>query len=197
MPGFPDLTGRPGALIIANHISYLDVCMIGAFLPTVFITSREIEEAPILGYFAKMGGCLFVERRRRMAVLNDLNRITALLTEGVNVMVFPEGSTSDGSAFLAFKASLLESAIRCRSKVIPLCLKYRSIEGRPFDKSNADRIAWYGDMTFFPHFLALIGVRRIDASLSMLGELPFRAHKSRKKLAAAAFERISSDYFDA
>ncbi len=177
--------GRGGKLLVANHISYLDVVLIGAQAPTVFVTSREIEETPILGLFCRAAGCAFVERRRKTAVVQDLAAITELLAGGLDVMFFPEGSTSDGGAFLDFKSTLLESALRTRSKVIALCLRY----------SDVERVAWYGDMTFFPHFLGLIRSPAVTASLTVLGEMPLRVHRSRKKLMDDVRNRIAAAYF--
>lgn len=186
-----------GRLIIANHISYLDVCLIGAVFPAVFVTSVEVKETKGLNVFTRMAGCLYVERRKRTSVVKDIDAITTLLNEGLDVVVFPEGTTSDGSHFLDFKKSLLESALRCRSQVTALCLKYESVDGEPFGGGNADKVAWYGDMTFMPHFKGLLRTRGIEARVEVLGSVPFRGHRCRKRLAATAKEMIAAAYFTA
>lgn len=189
--------GNQGHLIIANHISYFDVCLIGAYFPAVFITSVEVSQTPGLGLITKIAGCLFVERRRKTSVVNDIDQITSLLNRGFDVMVFPEGTTSNGTYFLDFKKSLLESAVRSRSQVTALCLKYEAVDGERFCSANADKIAWYGDMTFLPHFLNLIRTRSIDAKVEVLGAVPFRGHRCRKRLATTAESLIAAAYFTA
>jgi 1-acyl-sn-glycerol-3-phosphate acyltransferase len=177
--------GRGAKLIVANHISYLDVVVIGALAPTVFVTSREIERTPVLGWFCRAGGCAFVERRRKTASLGDLAEISGLLARGFDIMLFPEGSTSDGHGFLRFKSTLLESAVRTRSRVVAMCVRYENV---------GDHVAWYGDMSFLPHFLGVIADSPIKASLKVLGEIPLRVHRSRKRLVADVRDQIAAAY---
>jgi 1-acyl-sn-glycerol-3-phosphate acyltransferase len=192
---FAGLTGADAKLFIANHISYLDVLVLSAYLPAVFVTSLEVEATPGLGAITKACGCLFVERRNRSRVLGDVQQLSALLNRGVNVMLFPEGSTSDGSRFLEFKKTLLESAVSSRAKVVPLCLRYEQIEGRPFGPQNCDAVAWYGAMAFLPHFLQLLSLESIDATLTVLPTLKFRGHRCRKRLTDEAKASIAEAYF--
>jgi len=181
-------SGRPlgeahqGLLLVPNHLSYLDVVVIAAVFPAVFVTSREIEVTPVLGAVTKAAGCVFVERRHKGDILSDIDQLSALLNSGLNVVIFPEGTTSAGDRLMEFKRSLLESAVRSRSRVIPLCLRYDGVDGQSFDASNRDQVAWYGDMKFFPHFWQLMSRRSIDVRLFVLNEVAFRGHRSRKRL---------------
>ncbi len=190
--------GGQGRLLVANHISYLDVALIGAFFPAIFVTSVEVAETPGLGLITRFAGCLFVERRRKASVLRDIDAMTSLLNRGFDVVVFPEGTTSDGTHFLDFKKSLLESAVRShKCQVTALCLKYEAVDGEAFGSDNADKVAWYGDMTFMPHFLGLMRTRGIKAKVEVLGAVPFREHRCRKRLATTAKGLISAAYFTA
>ena len=181
-------------LLLPNHISYLDVIVINAKIPSVFVTSREIEATPVLGWITRAAGCAFVERRNIWQVQQDIGQISALLNDGLNVTLFPEGSTSPGEGLMDFKKTLLESAIRSRCRVLPVCLKYEKVSGRRYDASNRDRVAWYGDMAFFPHLWRLMGTRSIDARLTLLSEVPFRGHRSRKRLARDVKARIAERF---
>lgn len=181
-------------LILSNHMSYVDVIVLNALLPSVFVTSREIEETAVLGWITKAAGCAFVERRNIWQVQEDIVRLAALLSRGFNVTLFPEGSTSSGEEILEFKRTLLEAALRSRCRVIPVCLRYERVDGRPYGLTNKDSVAWYGKMTFFPHLWRLMLLRSIDVRVSVLGEVAFRGHKSRKRLAHEASVRIAERF---
>lgn len=195
VPGY-SYTGKDRFLVLSNHMSYLDVAVLGTVIPSVYITSREVEETPFLGHMSRAARCLFVERRSRKTLLGDIDRIAATLNDGFNVTLFPEGSTTNGEEFLGWKSSLLESAMRSRCRVIPVCLRYDAIDGRPFGPANRDVVAWYGDMTFFPHLLRLLTVESIDVSLTPKHRLALRARRSRKLLAAEARDLIAGTFFD-
>jgi 1-acyl-sn-glycerol-3-phosphate acyltransferase len=189
-----EFTGADGLLFVPNHISYLDVIVMGAYLPAVFVTSREVEATPFLGHLTRAAGCVFVERRRKMPVLRDIDQLTGLLNEGVNVALFPEGTTSPGDGLLEFKRSLLESAIRSRCRVLPVCIRYERIDGQRYDQSNRDRVAWYGDMTFFPHLWQLMTTKSIDVRVTVLGAAVCRGDGSRKRLARDLQARIAERF---
>jgi 1-acyl-sn-glycerol-3-phosphate acyltransferase len=187
-------TGHDGLLIVANHMSYLDVVLIAAHVPAVFITSREVETTPILGGVCRGAGCVFVERRRMTSVHRDLDQLTAVLNQNANVMLFPEGSTSDGSRFLRFKSTLVEAAVRSRVKIAPICIRYTAVDGVPFGDANRDDVAWYGDMTFFPHLMRVLATRRIDCELAILPAPAFRHHRSRKQLTNEVKRQLAAVY---
>lgn len=193
MAGLATLRDRP-LLLLPNHISYVDVIVINAHIPSVFVTSREIEETPVLGWITRAAGCAFVERRNIWQVQDDVVRLAGLLNEGRNVTLFPEGSTSAGDGLMEFKRTLLESAVRSRCLVLPLCLKYERVDERAYDASNRDQVAWYGEMTFFPHLWRLMSTKSIDVRLSVLGEVAFREHKSRKRIAREVKARITERF---
>lgn len=187
-----EFTGEERLLLLPNHISYLDVLVINSLIPAVFVTSREIEATPVLGQMTRAAGCVFVERRHKGDVHRDIDALAQLLNSGYNVALFPEGSTSPGDKLLEFKKTLLESAIRSRCRVLPLCVRYERIGGETYDLSNRDQVAWYGDMTFFPHFWRLMRLSSVEARLAVLEEVPFRGHRSRKRLAGDVKNLIAS-----
>jgi len=180
-----------GLLIIPNHISYLDVIVVNALFPAVFVTSREIEETPVLGQVTSGAGCAFVERRHKQSLHRDIDQLSSLLNQGINVALFPEGTTSAGEQLLPFKKSLFEAAVRSRCQVVPVCIRYQTIDGQTFDASNRDTIAWYGSMQFFPHLWQLMMTKSVEVRLSVLGEVAFRGHRSRKRLADDARAKIA------
>jgi 1-acyl-sn-glycerol-3-phosphate acyltransferase len=186
--------GAERLLVVPNHLSYLDVIIIQSFLPTVFVTSREIEETPVLGQITRAAGCIYVERRHKWSVLRDINQLASLLDDGFNVTVFPEGTTTDGETLLPFKSTLLESALRSRARVLPLCIRYERPDGSRLDLAQCDFIAWYGDRKFFPHLKRLMSLKSINVRLSLLGPIPIRSQPCRKRVTCHAQRLIEARY---
>lgn len=155
-------------LIVSNHLSYLDVLIISSVLPASFITSVEISKDIFLGTLARLGGSLFVERRRKTRLLRDIKSVSAALAEGLNVVLFPEGTSTNGDTILPFKKTLFRSAISCGVEVLPVCIHYVKIDGIFVNKKNRDFVFWYGDMKFLPHFINLMKLKSICASLQFL-----------------------------
>ena len=146
-----------GALFVGNHLSYMDVLVIHSVLPACFVTSREVRETPVLGLVCRLAGCLFVERRSRASLLNEVGEIAAGLSEGLRVAIFPESTSTNGEQILPFKRPLFLAAIQSKRPVVPFCLNYVEVGGRPINKKTRDTVFWYGDMGFAGHLWALAG----------------------------------------
>ena len=150
--------------------------MLSALTPAVFVAKREVKHWPVFGWFARLGGTLFVDREKR-AQVGELNRaMQAVLEQGALVILFPEGTSSDGQNVLPFKSSLLEPATRC---VYPLSASL--IEYRLEDGDVGEEVCYWKDMTFVPHLINLLSKRRVEV-LVRFSELR-RASADRKALA--------------
>ncbi len=176
-------------MYVCNHMSYLDVVVISTVAPACFVTSEETRCKPVLGWLCALGGCLFVERRRKTGVRRDLERVERALAEGFDVAVFPEATSTAGDKVLAFRPALFRSAAQAAAYVQPLHLRYESIDGRPLDSRTRDLVCWYGDMTFVPHLWKLAGCRAIVARLGVLEPMP-AAHAEPRELSERAYERV-------
>ena len=183
-------------LFVGNHMSYLDVLIMASRLPSVFVTSVDMGEAPILGDLAELGGSIFVERRDRSRIDRDLSAMTEALQEGFNVVIYPEGTSTDGQRVLPFKKSLLMSAVESGRDIQPFCLRYTEIDGKPFDSDNADRVCWYGTMDFAPHFFALHGLKSVRAELRFLEPIKVTPQSTRGELSESCHRAIDRAYFD-
>ena len=147
-------------LLVSNHLSYLDILAISATAPAVFVSKADVRRWPLFGWLAALGGTVFVERERRTHV-GEVNReIETALAAGALVVVFPEGTSSDGTEVLPFRASLLEPALRGGHEISVGWIHYALDDG---DAGN--EVCYWGDHTFFPHLLNLMGKRRIRATL--------------------------------
>ncbi len=182
------------ALIISNHLSYIDILLISSTIPTAFVTSNDLKETKFLGRVAKLGGSFFVERRHQLSMRSEIDRIADELKRGLSITVFPEATTSDGSQIKPFKRSLFAAAQRAEIDILPICINYTHIDGEPVTAKNRDRIFYYGDMTFFSHLKGMLKHRSIGAKLSVLKPVSAGDFDDSRDLMAHTYELINSVY---
>ena len=181
--------------MVSNHMSYFDILILSSIRPSVFVTSVEMEKTFFLGDMAKWGGSFFVDRVNRRKMKDEVKKLEELLGSGFNVFIFPEGTSTNGDKILPFKKSLFRVPYQAGSPILPICLKYNSIDGEAFSPNNCDKVCWYDDMTFAPHFMSLMNTQSIDVTVTDLVPLLPDAFDSHGELAAAAEEQIRSKYF--
>jgi len=158
---------KSGALIVANHQSYLDVLILAAYYPSLFVTSVEIKETFLLGQISQLAGCFFVERRKNKirpgTKAREVSEMKKVIHDGTHIILFPEGTSSDGRDVLPFKATFFQVSVDCECPVIPMVIKYQN--------ESRQSVPWYGDMTFPDHLLSLCLMTEISASLTVLPNL--------------------------
>ena len=147
-------------LLISNHLSYLDILVISAITPAVFVAKREIKFWPVFGQFAQMAGTLFVDRARRTQVGEMNLEIQNALDDGALVVLFPEGTSSNGETVLPFKSALLQPAVGKTNSLFVACIRYALDDG-----DVGEEICYWGGHTFFPHMLNLMGKRAVRAAV--------------------------------
>ena len=160
-----------GQFIVSNHTGYLDVLVMASQFRACFVTSLEMRNTPFLGQLCEMGGCLYVDRKSRENLANEVKMLTEALTKGLNVCVFPEGTSTNGSALMRFKRPLFSAAIDANCPVKIMCLNYERVNGVPVSTQNRDTIFWYGDMTFLAHLWSFFKNSRVDVELSVGEEI--------------------------
>ncbi len=188
---------KRGRLIVANHVSYVDVLVIASLIPSVFITSVELGSTLFLGVLARLGGSIFVERRKASGLKNEIAMIARALDDGFPVTLFPESTTSNGDQVQPFKNSLFDAAIATGTAVLPICLRYIKINNEVPADGEKDAVFYYGGMTFFGHFPKLLSLKSVAVDVMPLEEINVHAHTSRKELAAEAYTAISAAYHHA
>jgi 1-acyl-sn-glycerol-3-phosphate acyltransferase len=172
-------------LLICNHLSYLDIVVLAAHLPMVFVAKSELRGWPVLGWCVRCAGTLFVNRQRRSDVKRVLDEFEPVLRSKVVLALFPEGTSSDGRQILPFHSSLLAPIENQNWPVTPAWLSYRLTDG-----TIEQDVAYWGDMTFGPHFLKLISKREIHAFVAFGDPLP--PHLDRKEIARLAFAQVNA-----
>ena len=163
-------------LLISNHLSYLDVLVLSSLTPAVFVSKHDVRFWPVFGQFAVLAGTVFVDRARRSQVGRTNDEITTALNQGGLVVLFPEGTSTNGQTLLPFKSSLLEPAARPEWPLAVGWLHYEIDDG-----DAGEEVCYWGDHTFFPHMLNLMSKRRVRATVRF-GQFPER-HGDRKELA--------------
>jgi 1-acyl-sn-glycerol-3-phosphate acyltransferase len=171
---------RPAApfLLVSNHLSYVDVVVFASQVDCVFVAKKDVENWPIIGSICRSFGTLFIDRRNRRDLSRVNDEIAQALEDGRGVILFAEGTSSNGSSVLTFRSSLLEAAARRSSPVSYAAVTYRVLADDPPASLS---VCWWGDMTFCSHFAELLRLRRIQATVSF-GPTEIRAD-DRKFLA--------------
>jgi 1-acyl-sn-glycerol-3-phosphate acyltransferase len=186
---------KSAGLLVCNHLSYVDVMILAAQYPALFVTSVEVQQTPGLGQICKAGGSYFVERRNRTKLAQELSDLQNILHSGQShLAVFPEATSSNGEGVLPFKNALFDSAVRSQSRVLPMCLQYVLADGKRLDRKLRDSIFYYGEMTFLSHFVRLLKLRTIDVVLTVHEPIPVDSSTSRKELSDRAWQKISTTY---
>jgi len=181
-------------MIVSNHLSYIDIFVIYSVMPSVFVANAELEQEFPLGAVTRYGGGVFVERRNRSRLLDDMDNVSSVLKMGLNIVLFPEGTTSNGEGVAPFKAPFLKSAINSCTDVLPLCIKYKKINTQDINKDNRDLIFYYGGITFFEHFFRLLTLKEIEVELQALEKIEVDSEMTRKELSKIAYDKISTAY---
>lgn len=150
----------PG-LVVCNHLGYLDVLVLAACMPAVFVAKREVASWPVFGWFARRSGTLFVDRTRPRDCARIVLEMRRALVSGRSVILFPEGTSSGGAQVLPFRSPLLEAA-----GGFPVAAAALSYSLEPGDGDPAHEVCYWRDMTFGPHLLRLLSRRRIHAGLA-------------------------------
>ncbi len=182
-------------LLVANHVSYLDIAILTSIRPLLFITSNEMKNTPFLGQLTQLGGSLYTDRKKFTGIMGEIKNFATFLKDGFNVVLFPEATSTDGKQLRPFKKSLLQVAIEAEKSILPVCIKYVSSSGQMISDANRDNFYWYGDMAFLPHFMRLIKTKNTLIEVTILNEIEVTNDSNRKDLNDKAFKQISDKYY--
>ena len=149
-------------LIACNHLGYVDILVIGSLCPAIFVAKNDVKEWPIFGWLASRAGTIFVSRNEPAKVATQLREMERPLREGYPVVLFPEGTSSDGSSVLPFRSSLLESVLITECSITPAVISYELMgEG-----DVGREVAYWGDHRLIPHLGNLLSKSAFTANLS-------------------------------
>jgi len=168
---------KPGALLVSNHVSWLDIIVLGRFLPGYFVAKSDILTWPVIGFLAKQAGTIFIRRGDKKHIQGTAEQMLWLLKQQRNIFVFPEGTTTVGAEVLPFHNSLFQPAVITKADVQPVAISYLGAA-----KTQAPFI---GDDEFLPHLINMLGFDTIEVRVQFLPVLS-SVGNSRANLSAAA-----------
>jgi 1-acyl-sn-glycerol-3-phosphate acyltransferase len=181
----PDGEFPSRGLLVANHLGYLDILVLSALHPCVFVSKQEVRSWPLFGLMAKLSGTVFVDRSRTSAAHTANQEMSQALSQDAVVVLFPEGTSSDGSKVLPFRPALFDAATKAGASVVSAHISYDVADG-----SAAHDICYWGAMSFFPHLLRLLSRHQIRARVRFAGET--RKFADRKLAARVTREMVTS-----
>lgn len=181
-------------LHVGNHMGFFDVLCLASVSPSCFVTSREMQETPVLGLITDMGGCVYVERRDRSNILRELNVIADTLKNGQRVTLYPEATSTNGEQVLPFKKTLIMAAGVAGVPLQPAVFNWKSIEGKPFSLNNRDWVCWYGDMGFVTALWRHYQLKSVIAEIEFLEPIYVKPDDDRTMVAEKAHAAISAKF---
>lgn len=185
-------------LIAANHQSWSDILVLGSIMPLAFIAKSEVADWPVFGFLAKLQRTIFVERKARGRTRDQAHSIAERLTQGDAMVLFAEGTTSDGNEVLPFKTALFGAAqaavasSACESVAVqPVAIAYTRANGLPLGRFARPLAAWPGDVELLPHLLAFIREGAMDVTVSFGEPIAFDGGSDRKLAARRSRDHVA------
>jgi len=184
-------------LILANHVSWLDILAITATVPVIFVAKSEVRRWPLIGWVARARGTVFVERDRRRQTVDAVADIASYLAEGQSIVLFAEGTSSDGNRVLPFRPALVGALREAlaqvdagkRIAVQPLSVGYTGLLGLPMGRQHRPIVAWYGDRDLLPHLKEFLRRGAVDVTLSW-GEPVEPENATNRKAVVRSLEAV-------
>ncbi|MGU3362258.1 lysophospholipid acyltransferase family protein [Methylobacterium sp. M6A4_1b] len=190
--GTPPEAGEP-ALVLSNHVSWLDIIVLGSLRPLSFVAKSEIAGWPVVGTLARLQRTVFIDRARRADTANVNATVAQRLGRGDLIVLFAEGTTGDGTRLLPFRSSLVGAARAAvagegptRIRLQPLAITYPRRNGLPLVRAERPEVAWYGDMDLAPHLDAFFAGGPIDVHVVWGTPIAVEAGTDRKRATALA-----------
>lgn len=203
-----DVHGLPAKdrplMLVSNHVSWMDILVLGAVADVVFVAKSEVRTWPLFGWLARLQRSVFIERERRQSTSMQVGEMAARLAAGEIVVLFPEGTTSDGNALLPFKTSLFGAASAAlpqlpegRVHIQPVTIAYTGFHGMPMGRYHRPIASWPGDISLGPHLLAVLREGALEVDVIFGEQLAFTGSSDRKATARQMEAGIRTTLADA
>lgn len=191
------LDWRRPLMIAANHASWKDILVLGALADVVFIAKTEVRDWPVFGILARLQKSIFVAREEKRKAGEQVGEIATRMADGEIVVLFPEGTTSDGNRLLEVKSSLFGAAAAALPAapdgvvyVQPVAIAYTKVQGLPMGRYWRPLAGWPGDVRLLPHLIGILKAGALDVDVSFGEAIPFGRGDNRKHLSAAIEKSI-------
>ena len=185
-------------LILSNHVSWLDICVITALAPVVFVAKSEVARWPVFGWLARLQRTIFINRQARHQTGAATREIADRLLGGDAVVLFAEGTSSDGIRVLPFRSALIgavhhalgASTHHKEITVQPMSVAYVGLGGVPLGRALRERVAWYGDADLMPHFIGVLASGAVNVTVSWGEATAYGMSADRKRIARDAEQSV-------
>lgn len=182
-------------LLLSNHASWLDIPVLGSLTSLFFVAKSEVAGWPLVGLLARFQRTVFVDRQRRQATGTVNREIAERLREGDPVVLFAEGTSSDGNRVLPFRTALVgavREAFAATEAVVvqPMAVTYVRLQGLPMGRIHRGAAAWFGDIELAPHLMEVLRHGAIDVEVSFGTPLILDAAHDRKSVTRAAEDAV-------
>jgi 1-acyl-sn-glycerol-3-phosphate acyltransferase len=197
---------RHPVLFVSNHVSWLDIPALSAAVPVCFVAKAEVGTWPFVSQLAKLQRSVFVDRTRKTLVKHKAGEIAERLAQGDNIVLFAEGTSSDGNRVLPFRSSLFSAASLAPKAdndngggdavVQTMAITYTHLHGLPILRHERPLIAWYGEMDMLSHAWNVLKSGPLDVTVRIGEPVPLASMRDRKELAAVSEARVRRDYIE-
>jgi 1-acyl-sn-glycerol-3-phosphate acyltransferase len=186
---------EPPLLIASNHVSWMDISVLGSVLPVSFIAKSEVSGWPVVRTLSRLQRSVYIERQKRAKTGAAAEAIASRVSRGDIMVLFAEGTTGDGARVLPFRSALLGAARTAAGEagavtVQPVAITYLRIHGLPMGYNDRPTVAWYGDMGMEDNFVRAVGWGSVEATVSFGEPIPFGPDADRKVVAERCYEAV-------
>jgi len=192
-----ELSSVKPTLFVANHSSYVDILVLGTFIPARFVAKQEVAKWPVIGWLSTLQGSVYIDRSRT-AIADGADKLIHHIDKGESLILFPEGTTSDGCRILPFGSSFFDIALKKNVVVQPITITYAGWDSLPMPRFMRKLCGWSSpDIDLVPHLWSLVQLGTVQAIVEL--HPPFKAQDfaSRKDLAQASFQAVQNGFVEA
>ncbi|MDD4939171.1 MAG: lysophospholipid acyltransferase family protein [Candidatus Omnitrophica bacterium] len=165
-----------GNFIVSNHLGYLDGIILSSLFPSIFVTKSQVRSWPVFGWMSRAGCTIYIDRKKKLGAKETVARISEALNEGLNVIFFPEGTSTDGSRILPFQQGYFQAPINSGTPVIPVTIQYTKINSENLNLKNRDKVCWYGQAGLMEHISGVLKQRSVEATITVHPKIEMRAY---------------------
>jgi len=191
------LESRRPLMLCVNHASWMDIMVMSSVADVAFIAKIEVSDWPVFGNLAKLQKSVFIVREEKRNTGNQASEIAGRMADGEIIVLFPEGTTSDGNRLLEVKSSLFGAAAMAVPHspngsvfVQPVAIAYTGVHGIAMGRYHRPLAGWPGDVELMPHLLDVLRMGALDAEVSFGEPVDYRADSKRKDVSATIAQRI-------
>lgn len=187
-----------GTFVISNHLGYLDGLILGSILRIIYVSKSQVKKWPVFGWMASVSETVFIDRQRKTKTSDYITKAEGLLKSGVNLLVFPEGTSTNGLVLRPFQSVHFQAAINAGASILPLLITYTKADNLEVIAGNSDTVCWYGQVAFFRHILGVLRMKNIQAKITILPRIEPAEYLenalSRKELSEKLYRLICQHY---